>query len=84
MIKKMYCIYDMKALVYSPPFYCSTNGEATRAFADSLADSKSPHSSHPEDYVLYEVGAFDYLSGVVTPVSPIHTLGSGVEFLKPV
>ncbi len=63
---RAFSIFDQKAKAYMTPFYMSEVGMATRAFTDMVNKDDHPMSAHPEDYVLFEVGQFDDVSGQVS------------------
>ncbi len=60
-----YTIYDVAAGTYSRPYYCGSDGEATRGFKDIATDAEHPIGQHPEDYTLYRCGNFNTSSGDV-------------------
>lgn len=78
---KIYTIRDAKAECYLAPFTFRTDGEAIRAFGDSVADGKTQLSQHPEDYYLLRVGEFDVEKGVLTSCPPV-SLASALDFKK--
>lgn len=78
---KIYTIRDAKAECYLAPFTFRTDGEAIRAFGDSVADGKTPLAQHPEDYYLIRIGEFDVEKGVITPCAPV-SLASALDFKK--
>lgn len=80
MIQKMFSLRDSKALAFLQPFFSTASGSALRALSDAVSDSKSPIGLHPEDYILYEVGSFDDLTGEVKAVSPIKMLACAADF----
>lgn len=69
MILNSYTIYDIKAGVYSPPFYAITHGAACRMVQDSL-DNNSALSKHPNDFIIYCNGKFDDATGYIDPINP--------------
>lgn len=71
MITKAYSVYDRKTLVYSPPFYAPTDGAAMRIISDAAGDVNSQLGRHPMDYVLFYVGDFDDLKGILLAVTPL-------------
>lgn len=77
----VYTIKDTKAESYIQPFTFRTDGEAIRAFDDSVNKPDSPIYAHCEDYTLYRVGTFDVLTGVVSPCDH-KSLGNGVDFKR--
>lgn len=82
MILNAYCIYDLKACVYHPPFYFHTDAAAARALSDTVNDSSTNISRHPADYVLYRVGTFDDASGRLEPLSPRHHVADANAFVQ--
>lgn len=61
---KVFSIFDVKAKVYSNPFFMPQSGQAMRAFGDLVVDEKSEVCRHPEDYSLFQVGEYDDNSGI--------------------
>lgn len=80
----IFSIYDFKAEAHIQQFFMRAKGEAIRYFSEVANDSKSFIFRSPQDYVLYQCGEMDLLSGVVTPCDPPIPLGSAVEYKKPV
>lgn len=62
---KAFCVFDVKANVFNPPFFMGQTGEAVRAFKDLANDPNTTVGRHPEDYVLKYIGFFDNESGVL-------------------
>lgn len=64
---KLLCcaIYDKVAQCYMQPFFVIQPGVAIRGFADGInsANDKSDIVKHPDDFDLYQLGAFDDSSG---------------------
>lgn len=58
-IKKMLCVYDIKAEIYHTPIYQPTTASGIRAFQQACEDKQSQFSIAPEDFVLFEIGTFD-------------------------
>lgn len=54
---------DTKAEVFLPPFYVPTVGVAYRQLQDELRRPESELAKHPDDYVVYEVGVWDDVTG---------------------
>lgn len=63
MILNAYSIRDIKAAIYHNPFYKSTDGEAIRDFTSACSDEKTNLGKYPEDFSLYNVGAYDDNTG---------------------
>lgn len=72
-------IRDSKAEAWLNPMFFLARGQAIRAFSDAVNDPKSDFYKHPEDYVLFELGYFNQLTGEVEVVAPV-SLGIGSNF----
>lgn len=60
-----YTIYDVKSLVYSPPFFAVSHGAASRMLGDLVADNTTTVGRHPRDFTLYCIGSFDDAAGLL-------------------
>lgn len=69
MILNAYSIYDIKAQLYSPPFYAITDGAACRIVQDSL-NPNSALARHPNDFIVYKIGTFSDDNGSLSPLEP--------------
>lgn len=83
MIRKICSSYDLKACMFSQPFFAVNAGDAIRAFGDAVVKGDSNLSSHPEDFQLFELGDYDDVKGVVSGITPVKLLCSAIDF-KPV
>lgn len=79
MILRIYAIYDSAAAVYMRPFYCTTDKEAQRAFADLAKDSTHSVGRHPNDYTLFKLGTYDDNTGMFL-TSPPESMGNALEY----
>lgn len=68
----IYCTYDRKAFMYHLPFYALNDAVAVRILSDEVSNPNSSVSRHPNDYVLYFVGAFDDQNGQLWPEQPVR------------
>lgn len=80
----VFSIYDVKAKIYSRPFTMVHNGEALRAFSDTVNDPKSGLlHKYPEDYRLFKLAEFDDTIGVYTPmVNGPEFIAHATDFVK--
>jgi len=79
----MFSIFDSASATFSRPFMAPNRGSAIRGFADAVNGEDKSFSAHPEDYHLYEVGAFDDVAGSVEPLKagPVQVV-RGVDLVK--
>lgn len=75
----LFAVRDLKAEYFNRPMSMRTVGEALRAFQDECRSPDSALSAHPEDYVLYQVGEYDQVTGKIVPMEPF-SLGNGLQF----
>jgi len=62
-------IRDHAAGFFGQPFFAPSRGAAIRSFGDAVnaGGEGNQFSMHPEDFDLYEIGAFDSDTGVLEP-----------------
>lgn len=78
---KVFTVYDSAVGTHTSVHAEISQGVARRNFKDIAMDARSPLNKHPHDYVLFEVGEMDSVTGVITcHTSPIN-LGSAASYL---
>lgn len=82
MILKMFTVKDIKADAYLPPFFVQTKGLALRSFIDLANDPSHNFGKYPEDYCLFEIGAYDDSNASFDALTPIVSLGLALDFKK--
>lgn len=82
MILNAYSIFDLKSLVYHPPFFTHTHGSATRMVADLANDPRTSVGSHPADYQLFHVGFYDDAKGQLVVLSPLAHVADVVALVR--
>lgn len=83
MILKVFSVRDDKAALFMSPFFFSAVGQAVRAFSDLVNDASSMVGRHPEDFGLFEIGAFDDNSGKLESLPAPKLLGRASDFKTP-
>lgn len=78
----VYGVFDSKMQSFRFKFFCATDKAAEREFGDAVNNPKSVFSQHPEDFLLYRLGSFDTVSGLLQPESPIILLGRADEYVQ--
>ncbi len=66
MIHKIFSVYDDKADAFLPPFYQHTEAMAKRVFSDACRETAHPFNKNPDDYCLYNLGAWDDGTGYIS------------------
>ena len=73
MIKIIVSIYDKTAELFNDPRQEVNTASAIRAFEDTVKEHP-----HKNDFVLYQLGAFDSCKGTILPNEPLK-ICSGFE-----
>lgn len=63
MRRLVFSVFDSKAEIFMQPFFAFTQGVALRSFAGACRDPEHEFSKFPEDFTLFELGAFDDSTG---------------------
>lgn len=80
-IHRLYSVFDEKASAFARLFAFSQDGEALRAFGETVNDPKTSLASHPGDFKLYRMGTFDDASGMITPEKQPVFLANATDFV---
>lgn len=80
MITFAFSVHDKAAGAFLPLFFCRSKGEAIRSFSSAVSDEKHQFGMHKGDFTLYACGAFDDVSGLLSPQDPERML-SALEVL---
>lgn len=75
-------IRDAKTMAWGPPMMMRTPGEALRSFADEVNSGRgeSMIALHPEDFEMFQIGAFDTDTGEMLPEHAV-SLAKGVNLV---
>lgn len=73
----MVSVRDAKSEVYGNPFFAPSVGAAIRSFDDEVNRNEPGNilNSHPEDFSLFQLGAFNDSEGtfeIITPKLLVH------------
>lgn len=79
---KVFCVHDVKAGAYLPPFVMPTTPMAVRWFSDLVREPKHAFAMNPEDYTLFEIGEYDDMTGVITMRKDAQPLGRALDFVR--
>lgn len=71
----LFSIHDNKADTYTPPFAAPSRGVMIRNIQDVVSEGKTPHSKHPDDYELFELGTWDDVQGTFS-IKEYQSLGT--------
>lgn len=82
-MKLIFAIKDLATETYVTPLFLRSRGEAMRTFTDAANDPQSMVSKHPEDYELYELGAFDEQTGEITSQDVPEKMARAKDLLTP-
>lgn len=73
-----YAVFDVKAQVFSRPYFCASEVLAMREVRLACADPNSLFSKCPEDFRLFRIGVFDDADGTIVPegLGPVFIAGA--------
>lgn len=80
-MKQLYSLYDSKAEHYASPVMAPTDAVARRMLAVVVDDPSTELGRHPEDFILFRIGAFNEELGRLTPCEPI-AICNAIELRK--
>lgn len=85
-IKTVFSVLDAAANAFGNPFVVPHVGVAVRAFTDqvNLAERGNDLHNHSEHFALYEIGSFDDVSGVITPLDIPKLVAQAASVKNPV
>lgn len=78
---KICSVYDQKAEAFMRPMFVQASGVAMRSFADEVnsGNKESQLVTHPEDFVLYELGTWDDQAGKIVVYDAPKALCNGLD-----
>lgn len=82
---RMFTLYDVGIGAYLKPFWSDHKANAIRSFTQLVNDKSDTHNmvaNHPDQFVLFEIGFFDLISGAFTSHTTPISLGNGAEYIK--
>lgn len=71
----VFSVLDKAVGAFLPPFYCRSQGEALRSFAEAANDPKR-FQKYASDYVLMRLGEYDDGSGLFSCGEPIRVVSA--------
>ena len=81
-MSKVFAIFDVKVEAFLAPMVFPTNGQAIRAFGDTVRKPETTFHMHPEDFQMFYLGEFDDVLGkFVCPTAPV-SIASAMEFVN--
>jgi len=79
---KLVCsVYDVKAKLWSTPFYSHSAVVATRDFSAAVRGDGAI-AQFPQDYELYSIGRWSDETGIFSPDDQFSLLARGSDFSK--
>lgn len=84
MTLKLCSVFDSASQTFGSPICVVHAGLAMRSFMTEMRSPESAWSKYPGDFALYEVGAFDDVTGLLIPLDKPRVLlqGSDVSVMK--
>lgn len=79
---KAFAVRDVKVSGWLTPHFNQHLGLELRGWQEVVNDAKSDIAKYPEDFSLYEVGAWDSEQGMLIPLSPPKLVATASEYVK--
>lgn len=76
-------IRDRAMDAFMQPVFVPAIGLAVRSFSDEVNRADSPMCNHPEDYDLYEIGAYHDEFGKLVPLENVRMIAVGKDLKRP-
>ena len=76
---EVFAVYDVKLEAFGQPFYAPNKAVATRTFQDTVSQPDTQFSTHPDDFILHEIGSYDDAKGLLIGKTPVP-LGSAKDY----
>jgi len=80
----VFSVRDLKAEMFSRPFFSKAPGEAIRSFSMECENPESMLHRYPDDYQLYRVGEFNELTGELVYTGPSAPVCGARDFVPAV
>lgn len=77
---KVFAVYDSKAEAFMQPFFAETVGLALRYFQQNTENHESVLYKYPNDFVLFQIAAWDEHTGDIHNLEQNINLGMAIEF----
>ncbi len=78
---RVFCVHDVKANAYLPPFVLPETGMAVRTFGDCVNDPDHAFGKHPHDYTLFDIGIYNDATGLLDGHAP-KSVHNGIELVE--
>lgn len=82
MINNLYAIHDKKLNSFDTPFSSENDATAKRLFTRFI-ERVPLMAEHPEDFTVHFLGHQNADSGILTPITPVQYVCSGLDCKKP-
>lgn len=82
-MKKIYAVYDKKAMFFSSPMAFDHLPQATRQFEAEVKNTNSQLNHYPEDFALYQIAEYDEMKGLLRSLDTPKHICDASEFLLP-
>lgn len=66
----IFAMHDSAAAAFAMPMFFASEGLAIRALADAVNGGNAQIAAHAEEFKLFRLGAYNPVSGIITPAGP--------------
>ena len=82
-MKKVYSVYDKKAMFFSSPMVFDYLPQATRVFENEVKNKNSQLNQYPEDFALYQIAEFDETKGTIIALDTPRHICDAMDYVLP-
>ena len=79
---KLVSVYDSKAQAHLNVSVTRTSAEAIRQFESACKNKESSFNQYPQDFILKEIGVWDEITGLLSPLDAPIILATASEFVQ--
>lgn len=83
-VLRMFSLFDAGVGAFLKPFWSDHKENALRSLRQLVNDKSNPDNmvaNHPDQFVLFEIGVFDSVTGVFSSHLTPQSLGNCIEFV---
>lgn len=82
-MKKIYAVYDKKAMFFGSPIAFDYLPQAVRVFENEVKVKDSQLNKYPEDFALYQIAEYDTEKGIIKSLDTPRHICDATEFVLP-
>jgi hypothetical protein len=82
MITKIYAVHDIKADAFGTPIFQANDEICIRSLSAVVCDTETTIGKNPEDFNLYNLGAYNNETGLISTLERPELICSAVSLIQ--